>query len=231
MTADMLTEGTKTRSAQRDRPPDRGAGRDLESGAEPGGLVGHPQRHARQAAGRPWRSWPTSPATRPSRPRNWSASAAQALDGLRVAYPGARPGRRLRRRAGGLRRHPLRPRRRPARRPRSPKIKPADLAALHSAWFRPDNAILVLTGDITAEQGFALAEKAFGDWARPAGAAARRAGHRRPAPSRAAIAIDLPGTGQAAVDVAKPAIAAQRPATTIRASSPTPCWAAAIRRG
>ena len=34
--------------------------------------------------------------------------------------------------------------------------------------WRPDKAILVLTGDITPEQGFALAEQAFGDWPRPA---------------------------------------------------------------
>ena len=90
------------------------------------------------------------------------------------------------------------------------RLKPADLAALHKAWYRPDNAILVLTGDITAEQGFALAEKAFGGWAKPA----------TPMPAipvitpqgrPRAIVIDLPGTGQAAVNLAKPGIARSDP--------------------
>ncbi len=50
---------------------------------------------------------------------------------------------------------------------------------MHARWYRPDNAILVITGDIAPEQGFALAQKAFGDWKRPAAplpaAKARRA--------------------------------------------------------
>jgi zinc protease len=85
------------------------------------------------------------------------------------------------------------------------RLKPADLAALHKAWFRPDNAILVLTGDISPDEGFALAEKAFGGWARPAApmpAAPVIAPQGRPR----VIAIDLPGTGQAAVNLAGPAI-------------------------
>ena len=43
-----------------------------------------------------------------------------------------------------------------------------DLAGLHAAGFRPDNAILVLTGDIEPEEGFRLAQQAFGGWATPA---------------------------------------------------------------
>jgi len=90
----------------------------------------------------------------------------QALDGLRVAYE--QPGS-----VAGLAGAPVIYGGTPFGHatqgtPESlPKLKPADLAALHRVWFRPDNAILVLTGDITAEQGFALAEKAFGTWAKP----------------------------------------------------------------
>ena len=87
-----------------------------------------------------------------------------------------------------------------------PKIRPADLAALHGAWYRPDNAVLVLTGDVTAEQGFALAETAFGDWARPAAPLAP-APAISPRPAPRALALDLPGTGQAAVNVVKAGIA------------------------
>jgi zinc protease len=81
-----------------------------------------------------------------------------------------------------------------------------DLAAFHDRYWRPDNAVLTLTGDITPEQGFSLAEQVFGDWPRPtepspAQPAGRIAGQAR------TVVIDLPGTGQAAVTVVKPAIA------------------------
>ena len=44
-----------------------------------------------------------------------------------------------------------------------------DVAAFHRDYYGPNNAVLGLAGDITPEQGFALAEKYFGDIpARPA---------------------------------------------------------------
>lgn len=78
-------------------------------------------------------------------------------------------------------------------------ITPEHASQYHSTYWRPDNAVLVITGDVSVEQGFALAERYFGDWPRPATA--------RPAPPNATayaapartIVIDLPGTGQAAV--------------------------------
>ena len=86
-----------------------------------------------------------------------------------------------------------------------PRITPADLRALHQRYWRPDNAVLVITGDITPEAGFALARRAFGSWRRPA--------EPLPAPpprpdshAPRAVAIDLPGTGQAAVLLVGPAI-------------------------
>ncbi|MFC3080175.1 M16 family metallopeptidase [Phenylobacterium terrae] len=91
------------------------------------------------------------------------------------------------------------------------KLTPAELARIHGAYFRPDNAILVLTGAITPEQGFALAEQAFGDWKKPAGAPPAQP-QITPNPKPRAVAIDLPGTGQAAVTVVKPAIPRSSPA-------------------
>jgi zinc protease len=86
-----------------------------------------------------------------------------------------------------------------------PKIKREDLVKTHAAAWRPDNAILVLTGNLTPEAGFALAEKAFGGWAKPAGAPpAKPAAPTGYAPRD--LIIDLPGTGQASVALAKPAI-------------------------
>ncbi len=91
------------------------------------------------------------------------------------------------------------------------RLKTADLAAIHQAWFRPDNAILVLTGDITPEQGFALAERAFGDWAKPPALLAP-APAIAPKPAARTVAVDLPGAGQASVNVVKPAIPRSDPA-------------------
>jgi zinc protease len=85
------------------------------------------------------------------------------------------------------------------------KFTRADIAAAYQAAFRPDGAVLVLTGDITPEAGFALAEKAFGGWSKPAApaphpAVAHAAGKPR------VVVIDLPAAGQAAVYVAAPTI-------------------------
>jgi len=86
------------------------------------------------------------------------------------------------------------------------RLTRADLAGLHGRWWRPDNAVLIITGNVTPDQGFDLARAAFGAWAKPSS----------PSPitptttSRASprdLAVDLPGAGQAAVVLAKPSIA------------------------
>jgi zinc protease len=41
-----------------------------------------------------------------------------------------------------------------------------DLVAFHRRYFVPNNAILAIVGDVTAEEAFAGARKAFGDWER-----------------------------------------------------------------
>src|SRR5215204_6159925 len=48
------------------------------------------------------------------------------------------------------------------------RITAADIAKLHSRFYRPDNSILVIGGDINAKDGLALATKYFGDWQKPA---------------------------------------------------------------
>jgi len=91
-----------------------------------------------------------------------------------------------------------------------PRMSRDDLARLHQAWWRPDNAILVLTGDLTPDRGFALARQAFGDWSKPDGPPPAA----QPVTGGAAkrdIAVDLPGTGQAAVVLAKASIARSDP--------------------
>ena len=93
-------------------------------------------------------------------------------------------------------------------------LSPGDLAAFHQRWWRPDNAVLVLTGDIEANAGFALAERWLGEWARPATGLAVPVdadGEAAAAPGRAAVVIDLPDSGQSAVVVTQRGIRRKDP--------------------
>ncbi|MDX2236968.1 MAG: pitrilysin family protein [Hyphomonadaceae bacterium] len=74
-----------------------------------------------------------------------------------------------------------------------------EIAGFHGAHWRPDNAVLVIAGDVSAERAFALAEQAFGDWQRPAQGLPAEPDASVSAPSPRAIVIDLPDSGQAAV--------------------------------
>lgn len=87
-----------------------------------------------------------------------------------------------------------------------PKLTRDDLLAIHGAWWRPDNAVLVIAGDVTPEQGFALAEAAFGDWRRPDTAPPAQPTAEANPPVRNVI-VDMPGAGQAAVTLARRGIA------------------------
>lgn len=74
-------------------------------------------------------------------------------------------------------------------------------ARFHLAQWRPENGILVITGAVTADEGVALAERHFGDWA-PAPnplAAASMAAPPAPPEGARALVIDMPDAGQAAV--------------------------------
>jgi zinc protease len=208
MTADMLTEGTKTRSAQQIARETESLGANLASAAnlESSSVTLNimPDKLAQgMAIMADVAENPAFAAAELERQR------AQTLDGLRVAYQ--EPGQ-----VAGYAAAPVVFGGTPfghvaTGTPASiARLKPADLAAIHKTWFRPDNAILVLTGDITAEQGFALAEKSFGGWARPA-TPLPVAPTITPVARPRAVAIDLPGTGQAAVTVAKAGIARSDP--------------------
>jgi zinc protease len=79
------------------------------------------------------------------------------------------------------------------------QISRGDVEAHHDRWWRPDNAALIITGGMTAEDGFAFAERTLGDWTRPTDPMPRteaRAGEVRPP---RIVVVDLPGAGQAAI--------------------------------
>lgn len=89
-----------------------------------------------------------------------------------------------------------------------PRIKREDITRLHGMFYRPDNAILVLGGDITAENGFAIAQKYFGDWQKPANELPKMpvVTPASDAKNRRILVIDMPDAGQAAVLAVRSAI-------------------------
>jgi zinc protease len=93
-------------------------------------------------------------------------------------------------------------------------IKRDDVTAFHRTWYRPDNAILLIGGDIDAKRGFALAEEAFGGW-KATGPAPTPVKAEVPAPKRRIVVVDLPDAGQAAVVVARPGISRLDPAYSV----------------
>jgi zinc protease len=85
------------------------------------------------------------------------------------------------------------------------RISRDDIAKLHGRFYRPDNAILVLGGDITGVKGFALANRYFGDWKKPATVlpAVSAAMSRASGKAGRVVVIDKPDAGQAAVYLAR----------------------------
>src|SRR3989441_6593023 len=48
-----------------------------------------------------------------------------------------------------------------------PRIKRDDIVKLHDTYYRPDNAILVIGGEVPPPDGFGFAQKNFCDWSKP----------------------------------------------------------------
>jgi zinc protease len=90
-------------------------------------------------------------------------------------------------------------------------ITTQDAAGFHGRHWRPDTAVLVITGDVSADEGFALAERYFGDWARPSTPAPAQPDASAYAAGVRTIVVDLPGTGQAAVTMGLRGVSRQDP--------------------
>jgi zinc protease len=82
------------------------------------------------------------------------------------------------------------------------RISRADVQHLHDALYRPDNAILILAGDITPAQAQQLAQTSFGDWQKPATPLAAKPAGMAASHVPAILLIDQHGAGQAGVVVA-----------------------------
>ena len=74
-----------------------------------------------------------------------------------------------------------------------------DLLGFHRRWFGPNNAILAIVGDVSADEAFAGAERAFGGWPRielPAVPVSEP-----PPPTRRVVIVDRPGAVQTEIRV------------------------------
>ena len=80
-----------------------------------------------------------------------------------------------------------------------------DVVAAAGRSLRPETSVLVLSGDISPAQAQSLATQAFGSWraASPLAAAVERPGAGEAPLKGKVIVIDMPGSSQAAVAVAK----------------------------
>ncbi len=80
------------------------------------------------------------------------------------------------------------------------RISRDDFLKYHERWYRPDNAILVVGGDIRADNAYALAQRYFGDWKKPAQPLPILPAAKPLATAGArVVVIDKPDAGQAAV--------------------------------
>ena len=73
------------------------------------------------------------------------------------------------------------------------------LVAFHKGYFSANNAILAIVGDVTAEEAFAGAERAFGMWPKSENIPQKRIDP--PMPTRRLVVIDRPGAVQTEVRI------------------------------
>jgi zinc protease len=83
------------------------------------------------------------------------------------------------------------------------RVTADDIAKMHSRFYRPDNAILVIGGGITAKDALALATRYFGDWQKPTTPAPTFSGVPAKQTAGRVVVIDKPDAGQAAVYLAR----------------------------
>lgn len=202
MTAGLLTKGTRRRSATQLAQAAESLGGALDSGAGwhqsgVGITVTVPKIDAALAL---LSEVVRQPAFAPA---ELERLRAQSLDELKVAY--TEPGRLAALAAQRLL-HGAGPYGHPAGgTPASlTKIARSDLVALHAARYRPDNAVLVLAGDLDAAAALQLARRHFGAWQPARDAAPGPALPPNTALPQAVAVVDMPQAGQAAVVVASP---------------------------
>ena len=90
-------------------------------------------------------------------------------------------------------------------------IKRDDILKLYKTYYRPENSVLVLAGNITLEQGSKYATQLFGDWKGDPSDSLPPARSDVLDWKPTNVVVDMAEAGQAAVIVAKPAIKRKSP--------------------
>jgi zinc protease len=94
------------------------------------------------------------------------------------------------------------------------RITRTDVQKFHRMGYTPDNATLLLCGDLTPEAGFALAEKHFSLWRRTYAGKLPRPSYGLGPIQRRVVVIDAPELGQSAVVLIRPALERKDPSWT-----------------
>lgn len=84
------------------------------------------------------------------------------------------------------------------------RITRDDLVAFHRTWFVPNNSLLAIVGDLTADEAFAAAEKAFGGWVKKDVPVVTF--DEPPPPTRRVVVVDRPGAVQTEIRVGQIAV-------------------------
>ena len=92
-----------------------------------------------------------------------------------------------------------------------PAIKRDDIVKLYRTYYVPENAALILSGNLTLEQGKKYAEQFFGDWKGTMPPTREQASSNAFEWKPSNIVIDMPEAGQAAVTVARPGLKRSSP--------------------
>src|SRR5262249_56082213 len=78
-------------------------------------------------------------------------------------------------------------------------------------WYHPNNTILSVVGDISAEDAAARVREAFGTWEARADAVPSRAGPPEPLTARRVLLVDEPDASQAQIRIGSIAMARNGP--------------------
>jgi zinc protease len=197
MTGDLLTRGTQTRGATEIASQIESLGADISSGAglDSSAVSIETRSDKAQEAFTVFADVVRNPAFAQE---ELERAQQEALDGLQVSLsqPGSIAGYAMTRAIFGETPYGA------IASPRSiSAITRDEMSGFHATYWRPDNAVLVITGDVSAAEGFALAQRHFGDWRRPTTALPARPDASAYAAPVRTIVVDLPETGQAAVSM------------------------------
>ena len=91
-----------------------------------------------------------------------------------------------------------------------PAIQRADIVKFYQTYYRPDNAALIFSGNVTFEQAKEYAQRFFRDW-KPHQATVSPISATTGTWKSTSIVLDMPEAGQASVNITKPAIKRDSP--------------------